>query len=316
MMLRVLEESSLFNNIALVPAASERSVGKKLSFRGKEVIVCSLRDALLENPNIVLFSAGTDISRAWAPEFVDKHAYVIDNSSAWRQEENVPLVVPEINASSIDKNTHIIANPNCSTIQMVLALAPLHQQYGIKRVVVSTYQSVTGSGAAAAKQLMDERNGVEGKKAYPHPIDLNIFPHGGNFLENGYTTEEQKLLDETRKILGDDEIQITATVVRVPVYGGHSEAVNVELRQAFDIDKVRELLAATPGITIQDNISENEYPMPLYAEGKDDVFVGRIRRDDSVPNALNLWVVSDNLRKGAATNAVQIAEYLVKNKIV
>lgn len=315
-MLRVLEESELFSNVTLLPAASERSVGKKVFFRGEDHAVCSLRDALITEPDIALFSAGADISREWAPEFADKQTFVIDNSSAWRQEAHIPLVVPEINASSIDKSTPIIANPNCSTIQLVLALAPLHHKYGIKRVVVSSYQSVTGSGAAAVKQLENERKGIKGEKAYPHTIDLNLFPHGGSFLENGYTTEEQKFVDETRKILDDPGIQLTATVVRVPVYGGHSEAVNVEFNQAYDIKDVTKLLAETPGISIQDDVNANIYPMPLFAEGKDDVFVGRIRRDESCANALNLWVVADNLRKGAATNAVQIAEYLVKTKII
>ena len=314
--LRVLEESKLFSNVTILVAASERSAGKKLTFRGEELEVCGLRDALLAEPDIAIFSAGADISREWAPEFADKQTYVIDNSSAWRQEAHIPLVVPEINSFTIEKSTPIIANPNCSTIQMVLALAPLHRKYGIKRIVVSTYQSVTGSGAAAVKQLKNERKGIDGRKAYPHTIDLNLFPHGGNFLENGYTTEEQKLADETRKILDDQSIQITATVVRVPVYGGHSEAVNVEFNKDYDINELRELLAETPGITIQDDIAENIYPMPLFAEGKDDVFVGRIRRDESCANALNMWIVSDNLRKGAATNAVQIAEHLVKNKIL
>ena len=314
--LRVLEESKLFSNVTILPVASERSAGKKLTFRGEEHEVYGLRDALLAEPDIAIFSAGADISREWAPEFADKQTYVIDNSSAWRQEAHIPLVVPEINSFTIEKSTPIIANPNCSTIQMVLALAPLHRKYGIKRIVVSTYQSVTGSGAAAVKQLKNERKGIDGRKAYPHTIDLNLFPHGGNFLENGYTTEEQKLADETRKILDDQSIQITATVVRVPVYGGHSEAVNVEFNKDYDINELRELLAETPGITIQDDIAENIYPMPLFAEGKDDVFVGRIRRDESCANALNMWIVSDNLRKGAATNAVQIAEHLVKNKIL
>lgn len=314
--LRVLEESKLFSNVTILAVASERSAGKKLTFRGEEHEVCGLRDALLAEPDIAIFSAGADISREWAPEFADKQTYVIDNSSAWRQEAHIPLVVPEINSFTIEKSTPIIANPNCSTIQMVLALAPLHRKYGIKRIVVSTYQSVTGSGAAAVKQLKNERKGIDGRKAYPHTIDLNLFPHGGNFLENGYTTEEQKLADETRKILDDQSIQITATVVRVPVYGGHSEAVNVEFNKDYDINELRELLAETPGITIQDDIAENIYPMPLFAEGKDDVFVGRIRRDESCANALNMWIVSDNLRKGAATNAVQIAEHLVKNKIL
>ncbi len=314
--LRVLEESKLFSNVTILAVASERSAGKKLTFRGEEHEVCGLRDALLAEPDIAIFSAGADISREWAPEFADKQTYVIDNSSAWRQEAHIPLVVPEINSFTIEKSTPIIANPNCSTIQMVLALAPLHRKYGIKRIVVSTYQSVTGSGATAVKQLKNERKGIDGRKAYPHTIDLNLFPHGGNFLENGYTTEEQKLADETRKILDDQSIQITATVVRVPVYGGHSEAVNVEFNKDYDINELRELLAETPGITIQDDIAENIYPMPLFAEGKDDVFVGRIRRDESCAKALNMWIVSDNLRKGAATNAVQIAEHLVKNKIL
>lgn len=315
-MMRVLEESSYFNDIDIIPVASARSVGKKILFHGKEVDVYSLEDAVNANPHIVIFSAGAEVSIEWAPRFSERQSFVIDNSSAWRMHADIPLVVPEINATSIKSNTRIIANPNCSTIQMVLALMPLHRKYGIKRVVVSTYQSVTGSGAQAARQLEDERNGVEGKKAYPHQIDLNLFPHGGKFLDNGYTTEEQKLVDESRKILDDQEIMLTATVVRVPVFGGHSEAINIELKEAYDLDEVRELLSDTPGITIQDNIEENEYPMPLFAEGRNDVFVGRIRRDESIPNGLNLWVVSDNLRKGAATNAVQIAEYLVTNKFI
>ncbi len=315
-MIRVLEESTYFNNIDLIPTASKRSVGKKVLFHGNEITVCSLEDAVIENPHIAIFSAGTEVSIEWAPRFAERQTFVIDNSSAWRMNEGIPLVVPEINAGSINNNTRIIANPNCSTIQMVLALMPLHRNYGIRRVVVSTYQSVTGSGVPAARQLDDERKGIDGKKAYPHRIDLNLFPHGGKFLNNGYTTEEQKLVDETRKILDDNGIMLTATVVRVPVYGGHSEAINVELKNAYDLNEVRELLSDTPGITIQDNVEANEYPMPLYAEGKDDVFVGRIRRDESIPNGLNLWVVSDNLRKGAATNAVQIAEYLVTNKFV
>lgn len=315
-MLKVLEESRFFGNIELIPVASERSEGKKIIFRGKEVAIWNMRRALQTSPHIALFSAGGDVSREWAPEFADKQTFVIDNSSAWRMDDDVALVVPEINGQSIKGASRIIANPNCSTIQMVMALAPLHEKYGIKRLVVSTYQSVTGSGVAGVKQLENERKGKNGQQAYPHPIDLNLIPHGGNFLENGYTTEEQKLVDETRKILGDDNIQITATVVRVPVYGGHSEAVNVELKQPFELEEIRELLSSTKGISVEDNINENIYPMPLMAEGKDDVFVGRIRRDDSCENSLNLWIVSDNLRKGAATNAVQIAEYLVGNKIV
>lgn len=315
-MLKVLEESRYFGNIELIPVASDRSEGKIISFRGKEVAICSMRRALLASPHIALFSAGASVSKEWAPEFTDKQTYVIDNSSAWRMDEDVSLVVPEINGASIKNASRIIANPNCSTIQMVMALAPLHTKYGIKRVVVSTYQSVTGTGVAGVKQLENERKGKNGNLAYPHPIDLNLIPHGGNFLNNGYTTEEQKLVEETRKILDDNSIQVTATVVRVPVYGGHSEAVNVEMKEPYEIEEVRELLEATKGITIEDNINENIYPMPLMAEGKDDVFIGRIRRDESCKNSLNLWIVSDNLRKGAATNAVQIAEYLVGNKIV
>ena len=273
-------------------------------------------DALALKPDIAIFSAGGDTSFTYAPKFAEVGTTVVDNSSAWRMSPDHKLIVPEINAASLTDEDKIIANPNCSTIQLVLALMPLHRSYGIKRLVVSTYQSVTGSGAPAARQLEDERKGIDGPKAYPHTIDLNIFPHGGSFLENGYTTEEQKLVDETRKILGDNDIKVTATVVRVPVLGGHSEAINVELKEAYDLEEVKELLAATPGICVQDNVREDIYPTPLYAEGKDEVFVGRIRRDESLANALNLWVVSDNLRKGAATNAVQIAEYLVKNKIV
>lgn len=315
-MLRVLEESDVFRDIELIPAASERSVGKKLRFRDSEFKISSLEEAVQAGPDIAIFSAGAGVSLEWAPRFAGNKCFVIDNSSAWRMYPYVPLVVPEINANTVSERTYIIANPNCSTIQMVLALMPLQRKYGIHRVVVSTYQSVTGSGAAAAKQLEEEQKGIKGKKAYPHQIHLNLFPHGGKFLENGYTTEEQKLVDETRKILGDQEIRVTATVVRVPVYGGHSEAVNVELKENYELDEVKELLAATPGITIQDDVENNIYPMPLLAEGRDDVFVGRIRRDESISNGLNFWVVSDNLRKGAATNAVQIAEYLVVNQFV
>jgi len=315
-MLKVLEESKYFPGVELLPAASGRSTGKKVIFKGEEIIVRNLEETLDALPDIAIFSAGTEVSLEWAPGFAEKQCFVIDNSSAWRMTDHVPLVVPEINADTIRKDSRIIANPNCSTIQMVLALMPLQRSFGIRRLVVSTYQSVTGSGAAAVRQLDEERRGIQGTKAYPHPIDLNLFPHGGKFLENGYTTEEQKLVDETRKILGDNAIMVTATVVRVPVYGGHSEAVNVELKQAFEIETIRELLSATPGITIVDDVYENRYPMPLFAEGKDDVFVGRIRRDNSIPNGLNLWIVSDNLRKGAATNAVQIAEYLLINKFI
>lgn len=315
-MLSVLEESRFLPGIDMIPAASVRSSGKKITFRGGGIPVVSVAEALEARPNIALFSAGAGTSIEWAPKFAENGTFVIDNSSAWRNLKEIPLVVPEINASLISRSTHIIANPNCSTIQMVLALSPLHREYGLKRLVISTYQSVTGSGVAAVRQLEDERSGRKPKPAYPHPIDLNLFPHGGNFLENAYTTEEQKLVDETRKILGDEEIRITSTVVRVPVYGGHSEAVNVELKKDYELEKVIELLQSTPGITIQDDVSNNVYPMPLMAEGRDDVFVGRIRRDYSCRNALNMWIVSDNLRKGAATNAVQIAEYLLINKLV
>lgn len=315
-MLKVLEESKYFPGIEVIPAASRRSAGKNLRYRGEELPVRSLEDALEAAPQIAIFSAGADVSLEWAPRFAEKRCFVIDNSSAWRMFDHVPLVVPEINANVISKDSRIIANPNCSTIQMVLALMPLHRKYGIKRLVVSTYQSVTGSGAAAAQQLENERKGIAGEKAYPHTIDLNLFPHGGKFLDNAYTTEEQKLVDETRKILNDNSIQVTATVVRVPVYGGHSEAINAELRREYELKDIIALLEATPGITIQDDPRENIYPMPIDAAGKDDVFVGRIRRDESIPNALNVWVVSDNLRKGAATNAVQIAEYLLINKFI
>ena len=306
-MSRVLEESEILRDFDFIPAASEKSAGKMIAFRDKEFEVCSLENALQQAPDIAIFSAGADVSLEWAPKFAEMKCYVIDNSSAWRMLPETPLVVPEVNAGTITQQNYIIANPNCSTIQMVLALMPLHRAYGIKRVVVSTYQSVTGSGAAAASQLEDEQKGTKGEKAYPHQIHLNLFPHGGKFLENGYTTEEQKLVDETRKILGDNEISVTATVVRVPVYGGHSEAVNLELKKEFKLEDAIELLTDTPGITIQDDVENNLYPMPLTAEGKDDVFVGRIRRDDSIANGLNLWIVADNLRKGAATNAVQIA---------
>lgn len=315
-MLKVLEESKLFQGVELIAVASDRSVGKKIIFHGKEHTVVSMKDALEVNPNIAIFSAGAETSKKWAPKFASNNVYVIDNSSAWRMDERVPLVIPEINAGTINKTCHIVANPNCSTIQMVLALYPLHKKYGVKRVVVSTYQSVTGSGAAAVRQLENERQGAEVEPFYPHPIDLNLFPHGGYFLENGYTSEEQKLHDETRKILDDNSISISATVVRVPVYGGHSEAVNIELKNPFTIEEIIGLLSETPGITIQDEVNKNIYPMPLDAEGKDDVFVGRIRKDESCENALNMWIVSDNLRKGAATNAIQIAEYLVTKKLI
>ncbi len=313
-MLKVLEERN-FPVTELLVVASEKSVGKELTFKGKSYKVIGLQDAVNQKPEIALFSAGGSTSKDWAPKFAEVGTFVIDNSSQWRMFDNIHLVVPEINANKLTKSDKIIANPNCSTIQLVVVLAPLHKKYNIKRLVISTYQSVTGTGVRAVKQMENERNGIKGEMAYPYPIDKNCFPHGGSFAEDGYTTEEIKLVNETRKILGDEAIKVTSTVARIPVVGGHSEAVNIEFSNDFDLSEVRELLANTPGVVLQDDVSKNIYPMPLYSEGKDDVFVGRIRRDLSNPNSLNLWIVSDNLRKGAATNAVQIAEYLVKNKL-
>jgi len=300
----------------VLAVASEKSIGKKIDFNGSVLEVIGIKQAILLKPDIAIFSAGGSTSLKWAPEFAKIGTTVIDNSSAWRMHENIKLIVPEVNASVLTKDDKIIANPNCSTIQMVVALAPLHHKYKIKRLVISTYQSITGTGVKAVQQMDNERKGIEGEMAYPYPIDLNCFPHGGDFEENGYTSEETKLVNETRKILGDDSINITATVVRIPVVGGHSEAINVELENDFDIDDIRKLLSESKGITIQDDPKNNIYPMPKYAEGKDDVFVGRIRRDISQAKSLDFWVVSDNLRKGAATNAIQIAEYLVKEKLV
>lgn len=309
-MLQVLEKSSIQVN-ELIPVASEKSIGKEIYFNSQAYKVVGIEEALARKPQIAIFSAGGGTSKKWAAEFAKINCYVIDNSSAWRMDEKVPLVVPEINAQAIEKEKYIIANPNCSTIQMVLALAPLHQAYKIKRLVISTYQSVTGSGVAAVRQLQDERICRPSiKKEYPHAIDMNLIPHGGDFLENGYTSEEMKLVHETRKILNAPNIRVTATVVRVPLMGGHSESVNVEFEHDFELGEVRNQLETFPGIKVQDEPEQNIYPMPKYAEGKDDVFVGRIRRDESCEKALNLWVVSDNLRKGAATNAIQIAEYI------
>lgn len=314
-MLQVLLERK-FPFTEILPVASEKSIGKKIDFNGSQLEVIGMKQAISLKPDIAIFSAGGSTSLQWAPEFAKVGTTVIDNSSAWRMYENIKLVVPEVNAHVLTKDDKIIANPNCSTIQMVVALAPLHKKYKIKRLVVSTYQSVTGTGVKAVKQLENERKGVHGEMAYPHPIDLNCFPHGGSFEENGYTSEETKLVNETRKIIGDQTIQVTATVVRIPVKGGHSEAVNIEFEKDFDLDEVKKLLASSTGITLQDEPSKNIYPMPKYSEGKDDVFVGRIRRDFSQPKSLNIWIVSDNLRKGAATNAVQIAEYLVEKKLI
>jgi len=314
-MLQVLLERK-FPFTEILAVASENSIGKKISFNNTQLEVIGMKQAISLKPDIAIFSAGGSTSLQWAPEFAKVGTTVIDNSSAWRMYENIKLIVPEVNAHVLTKSDKIIANPNCSTIQLVVALAPLHKKYKIKRIVVSTYQSVTGTGVKAVKQLENERKGISGDMAYPHPIDLNCFPHGGSFEDNGYTSEETKLVNETRKIIGDQSIQLTSTVVRIPVYGGHSEAVNIEFENDFDLNELKKLLADSPGITLQDEPEKNIYPMPKYAHGKDEVFVGRIRRDFSQPKSLNLWIVSDNLRKGAATNAVQIAEYLIENKLI
>jgi len=312
-MVRVLEERN-FPVSRLLPVATERSQGLDIHLYGRGFAVCTLSQALEAQPDLVLFSAGSGPSLEWAPRFAGQGAWVIDNSSAWRMQPHIPLVVPEVNAHAITTETRLIANPNCSTIQLVMVLYPLHKAYTVRRVVVSTYQSVTGTGAAALQQLMDERAGKSGdaSRVYPHPIDLNLLPHIDEFEPNGYTKEELKMTNETMKIMGDSEIRLTATTVRVPVRGGHSEAVNVEFAKEFDLEAVRRLLAEAPGVVVQDDPEKCHYPMPLYAEGRDEVFVGRIRRDESQERSLNLWVVSDNLRKGAATNAVQIAEYLLQ----
>lgn len=314
-MLQVLEERN-FPVTKLFPVASERSVGKTVKFRGKRYKIISMDAAVGKRPDVAIFSAGGSVSKEWAPRFADKGTVVIDNSSAWRMDPEKKLVVPEVNAGVLTKKDKIIANPNCSTIQMVVALKPLHDKYTIRRVVVSTYQSVTGTGVKAVAQLMNERKGKSGERAYPYQIDLNLLPHIDVFTENGYTKEEMKMVNETKKIMGDDSIRITSTTVRVPVIGGHSESVNVEFERDFDLDEVRALLVASPGIVLTDNPAELQYPMPLFAHEKDDVFVGRLRRDESQPNTLNMWIVSDNLRKGAATNAVQIAEYLLSTGIL
>lgn len=314
-MLQVLAERN-FPVTELLPVASERSVGNKISFNNKEYEVIGLQEAVNQKPDIALFSAGGETSLEWAPKFAEAGTTVIDNSSAWRMHPEKKLVVPEINASELTSEDKIIANPNCSTIQMVMALAPLHEKYGISRVVVSTYQSITGTGVKAVQQLENEYKGEQGEMAYPYPIHRNAIPQCDVFEENGYTKEEMKLTNETKKILKDDNVHVTATAIRIPVVGGHSESVNITFKQDFDIHELRKLLKEFPGVTVQDNTDVNTYPMPIYAEGKDDVFVGRIRRDLSQPNSLNMWIVADNLRKGAATNAIQIAEYLVENKLV
>ena len=314
-MLEVLAEHN-FPVTELIPVASEKSVGKKIVFKGTKYTVIGLQQAVSLKPDVALFSAGASVSKEWAPKFAQVGTTVVDNSSAWRMDPTKKLIIPEINADVLTKDDKIIANPNCSTIQMLIALAPLQRKYGIKRVVVSTYQSITGTGVKAVRQLENEYKGEKGEMAYHYQIHRNAIPHCDVFEENGYTKEEMKLVRETKKILRDDSIAVTATAVRIPVVGGHSEAVNVELKTDFDINEVRTLLAQSAGIKVQDNTETNTYPMPLYAHGKDDVFVGRIRRDESQPNTLNLWVVADNLRKGAATNTIQIAEYLIKNKLL
>ena len=314
-MLKVLEERNFhFDELYLV--ASERSVGNKINYKGKEYSVIGMQTAVDIKPDIAIFSAGGGTSLEWAPKFEAVGTFVIDNSSAWRMNPRNKLIVPEINGHTITATDKVIANPNCSTIQMVMVMAPLHKKYGIKRVVVSTYQSVTGTGKAAVDQMMAERAGKSEPRVYPHPIDMNVLPHIDVFLDNGYTKEEMKMVNETKKIMGDDSIRVTATTVRVPTVGGHSEAVNIEFAADYDLAEVRTILDNTEGVVLQDDPSKNIYPMPIWAHNRDEVFVGRIRRDETQPNTINMWIVADNLRKGAATNAVQIAEYLVKAKLV
>ena len=314
-MLQVLAERN-FPVTELIPVASEKSVGKEIEWKGKSYKVVSLQTAVDLKPEIALFSAGGETSLEWAPKFAAVGTTVIDNSSAWRMDETKKLIVPEINASVLTQDDKIIANPNCSTIQMVMALAPLHAKYDIKRIVVSTYQSITGTGVKAVQQLENEYAGIEGEMAYKYPIHRNAIPQCDSFEANGYTKEEMKLVRETQKILNDKTIAVTATAIRIPVVGGHSETVNIQFENDFDLNEVRQILHNTPGVTVQDNLDTYTYPMPIYAQGKDDVFVGRIRRDESQPNTINMWIVSDNLRKGAATNTIQIAEYLVANSLV
>ncbi len=314
-MLQVLAERN-FPITELIPVASEKSIGKEIEFKGNKYKVVGLQTAVEMRPDIALFSAGGETSLAWGPKFAEAGTTVIDNSSAWRMDPTKKLVVPEINASELTKEDKIIANPNCSTIQMVMVLNPLHKKYNVKRVIVSTYQSITGTGVKAVQQLENEYHNIQGAMAYPYPIHRNAIPQCDVFEDNGYTKEEMKLVRETQKIMGDRSIAVTATAIRIPVVGGHSEAVNVEFSNDFEVNEVRSILHNTPGVTVQDNLDTKTYPMPIYAQGKDDVFVGRIRRDESQPNTLNMWIVADNLRKGAATNTVQIAEYLVENNLV
>jgi aspartate-semialdehyde dehydrogenase len=313
-MIQVLEERN-FNISEFIPVASERSVGKEVSYKGKKYKVVGMQTAIDMKPSVALFSAGGGTSLEWAPKFAAAGITVIDNSSAWRMDETKKLIVPEINAEQLTATDKIIANPNCSTIQMVVALNPLHKKYNIQRVVVSTYQSVTGTGVKAVEQLMNERKGIKGEMAYAYPIDLNVIPHIDVFTDNGYTKEEMKMVNETKKIM-DKNIRVTATTVRIPVMGGHSESVNVQFENEFDLNEVRALLKAAPGVILVDDVSNLKYPMPMDAHDKDEVFVGRLRRDETQPKTLNMWIVSDNLRKGAATNAVQIAEYLMSKKLV
>ena len=314
-MLKVLAERN-FPVTELIPVASERSLGKTITYKGKDYKVVVLETAVSMKPDIALFSAGGDTSLEWAPKFAEVSTTVVDNSSAWRMDPTKKLIVPEINANELTAADKIIANPNCSTIQMVMALAPLHEKYKMKRVVVSTYQSVSGTGVKAVKQLENEIAGVEGEMAYPYPIGRNALPHCDVFMENGYTKEEMKLAREPQKIFNDKTFSVSATAVRIPTAGGHSESVNVEFENDFDLSEIRKILHETPGVVLQDNTDTNTYPMPIFAHDKDEVFVGRLRRDETQPNTLNMWIVADNLRKGAATNTVQIAEYLVENSLV
>jgi aspartate-semialdehyde dehydrogenase len=314
-MLEILEERN-FPVTELIPVASAKSVGKLIQFKKKEYRVISMQDAIAKKPDIALFSAGGTTSLEWAPKFAEAGVTVIDNSSAWRMDEDKKLVVPEVNGNVLTHSDKIIANPNCSTIQLVVVLKPLHEKYKIKRVVVSTYQSVTGTGVKAVNQLMNERKGIKGEMAYAYPIDLNAIPQIDVFLENGYTKEEMKMTNETMKIMGDDSIRLTATCVRIPTIGGHSESVNIEFEHDFDVDEVKGILSRSRGVVLQDDPENKVYPMPLMAHDKDETFVGRIRRDETQANTLNCWIVSDNLRKGAATNAIQIAEWLVENKLI
>ena len=300
----------------LILVASKKNIGKKVTFKTQKITIVGIEEAIDQIPEIAIFCAGSNVSKQWAQKFVDSGTSVIDNSSFFRMEENIPLVVPEVNGVVLKKSNKIIANPNCSTIQMVVALNDIYKKFGLKRLVISTYQSVSGTGQAAVKQMMDERQGLKPQRVYPYQIDQNCFPHGGNFLENGYTTEELKLMDETRKIFNDSSIKITATVVRIPVVGGHSESINVETHKPFQIEEVKKTLINTDGVKVQDNPSKFDYPMPITAHNKNDVFVGRIRKDETVENGLNIWIVADNLRKGAATNAVQIADYIFKKNLL